>query len=189
MSNKNDNFFANYLAGLRKSLDEIPADKITAISELIYQAYLNNKQIFVMGNGGSAATASHFVCDLGKGSVKAGKPRFRIISLNDNTPLITALANDLGYDKIFAEQLMNLVQKDDIVICISASGNSPNILRAIEYANSRGATTVSLLGFDGGKARNISKEYIVVANKNYEQTEDVHLILAHAIAVYFRNKL
>jgi D-sedoheptulose 7-phosphate isomerase len=106
-----------------------------------------------MGNGGSASTASHFACDLGKGTIIEGKPRFRVISLNDNISLITALSNDCGYEEVFREQLMNLVNTGDIVIGITGSGNSPNVLKAMEYARSRGAVTIGFIGFDGGKLR------------------------------------
>ena len=189
MNSKSEKFFINHLTELKKSLDEIHIERVVTISELIYEAYRKNKQIFIMGNGGSAATASHFACDLGKGTIVEGKPRFRVMSLNDNTPLITALSNDFGYDRVFVEQLMNLVQKGDIVICITGSGNSPNVLKAIKYANSKGAITIAFLGFSGGKAKNMVQEHITISNRDYGQVESVHVILAHAVAQYFKNKI
>jgi len=142
-----------------------------------------------MGNGGSASTASHFACDLGKGTICEGKPRFRVVSLNDNMPLITALSNDFGYERVFIEQLMNLVSPDDLVISITGSGNSPNILKAVEYAKKQGAKTIGLIGFGGGKLQEIVDEHITVSNTNYGQVEDIHLILAHALSQYFKEMI
>jgi D-sedoheptulose 7-phosphate isomerase len=108
------------------------------------------------------------------------------MSLNDNMPLITALSNDFGYERVFIEQLMNLVNPGDLVISITASGNSPNILKAVQYAKKKGAKTIGLIGFGGGKLQKIVDEYVTVSNKNYGQVEDVHLILSHAISQYFK---
>ena len=179
----------NYLDSLKSYLDRIPLDKVEAITDLLSRAYKNNRQVFIMGNGGSASTASHFACDLGKGTIIEGKPRFRVISLNDNISLITALSNDCGYDEVFREQLMNLVQAGDIVISITGSGNSPNVLKAIEYARSRGAVTIGCIGFDGGKLRGMVDEEITLACSNYGQVEDIHLILEHLISQFFRQKI
>jgi D-sedoheptulose 7-phosphate isomerase len=179
-------FTDGYFSDLKQTIDEIPMDKFHKIVEMIHGAYQNNKYVFIMGNGGSASTASHFACDLGKGTICEGKPRFRVVSLNDNIPLITALSNDFGYDRVFIEQLMNLVSPGDLVISITGSGNSPNILMAIEYAKRKGAKTIGLIGFGGGKLKEIVDEHIIVANSNYGQVEDIHLILSHAISQYFK---
>jgi len=172
---------------LRRTLEEIAIEKVERIVQMIYEAYRNNKYVFIMGNGGSASTASHFACDLGKGTICEGKPRFRVMSLNDNMPLITALSNDFGYERVFIEQLMNLVNPGDLVISITGSGNSPNILRAVEYAKNQGAKTIGLIGFGGGKLQGMVDEHITVSNNNYGQVEDIHLILSHAISQYFKN--
>jgi len=182
-------FTNGYFTELKKTLDEIPMERVDKIVQMIYKAYRNNKYVFIMGNGGSASTASHFACDLGKGTICEGKPRFRVVSLNDNMPLITALSNDFGYERVFIEQLMNLVSPDDLVISITGSGNSPNILKAVEYAKKQGAKTIGLIGFGGGKLQEIVDEHITVSNTNYGQVEDIHLILAHALSQYFKEMI
>ena len=179
-------FTNGYFFELKRTIDEIPITKVKKIVQMIYQAYRNNKYVFIMGNGGSASTASHFACDLGKGTICEGKPRFRVVSLNDNMPLITALSNDFGYERVFIEQLINLVNPGDLVISITGSGNSQNIIQAVEYALKRGAKTIGLIGFGGGALKRIVDEYIVISNENYGQVEDIHLILCHAISQYFK---
>jgi D-sedoheptulose 7-phosphate isomerase len=179
-------FTDGYFSELKKTLEDIPMNKVERIVQMIYEAYCNNKYVFIMGNGGSASTASHFACDLAKGTICEGKPRFRVVSLNDNMPLITALSNDFGYERVFIEQLMNLVNPGDLVIGITGSGNSPNVLKAVEYAKKQGAKTIGLIGFGGGKLQEMVDEHITVSNNNYGQVEDIHLILAHAISQYFR---
>jgi D-sedoheptulose 7-phosphate isomerase len=178
-----------YLRQMMHTLSEVPVEKIERIIELIQQAYVDEKQIFILGNGGSASTASHFCCDLAKGTVVDGKRRLRVISLTDNVALLTAYANDLGYESVFVEQLKNLLQENDLVICITGSGKSPNVLSAIEYANKRGATTIGLLGFDGGLAKGMIKEHITLRNHNYGQVEDLHMILAHVISQCFKERV
>ena len=182
-------FTNGYFTELKKTLDEIPMERVDKIVQMIYKAYRDNKYVFIMGNGGSASTASHFACDLGKGTICEGKPRFRVMSLNDNMPLITALSNDFGYERVFIEQLMNLVNRGDLVISITGSGNSPNILKAVEYAKKQGAKTIGLIGFGGGKLQEIVDEHITVSNTNYGQVEDIHLILAHALSQYFKEMI
>jgi len=139
--------------------------------------------VYIMGNGGSAATASHFANDLGKAAKKSGKPPIRAFCLTDNVPWLTALANDEGYENVFAGQLDNHLRLGDVVIAISASGNSPNLVRAVELAKSRGATTIGILGFDGGTLRQMVDMLLLVPSKTgrYGPVEDVHLILEHVI--------
>lgn len=179
-------FADEYFNILKKTIDEIPMEKVEQIVKMILDAYQNNKYVFIMGNGGSASTASHFACDLGKGTICEGKRRFRVVCLNDNIPLITALSNDFGYERVFVEQLINLVNPEDLVICITASGNSPNILKAVEYAKKQGAKAIGLIGFGGGKLKKMVDGHITISNTNYGQVEDVHLILSHAISQYFK---
>jgi D-sedoheptulose 7-phosphate isomerase len=179
-------FTNGYFTELKRTLEEISMEKVERIVEMIYEAYRDNKYVFTMGNGGSASTASHFACDLGKGTICEGKPRFRVMSLNDNMPLITALSNDFGYERVFIEQLMNLVNPGDLVISITGSGNSPNILKAVEYAKNQGAKTIGLIGFGGGVLKEMVDEHITISNTNYGQVEDIHLMLAHAISQYFK---
>ncbi len=175
-----------YLNHVKDTIAQIPLERVARVIDLIYQAYVDKKQVFIVGNGGSASTASHLACDLGKGAVIEGKDRLRVMSLNDNTALLTAYANDVGYSHVFAEQLKSLIKEGDLLICISGSGNSPNILKAIEAARQVGAVTVGLFGFGGGKAVKMVDEHVTVDDATYEPVEDVHLILAHAISTCFR---
>jgi D-sedoheptulose 7-phosphate isomerase len=157
--------------------------------EILEKAYLDNKQVIIFGNGGSASTASHFVCDFGKGTAKPGLRRFRVMSLNDNMALVTAYGNDIGYDDIFSEQLKNLVNPGDVVIGITASGNSPNILKAMQVANDAGAQTIGWIGFGGGKLKDVVNSHITCSSKNYGVVECAHMILHHIVAQFFMKRL
>ena len=178
-----------YFDRLKAAIDRVPIERVEAMGEILYRAYRHNKHVFIVGNGGSAATASHMACDLGKNTISPNRPRFRVISLNDNMALLSALANDVGYDKVFSEQLKNLIHPGDVLISISGSGNSPNILRAMEYARSRAATNIALLGFDGGKAVALADEYVLVPVRDYGIVEDIHMILDHVLTEYFQSRL
>ena len=142
-----------YTTELQATLERLPEERIQEAIQLLALARLNRKQVFIMGNGGSASTASHFVCDLAKNTRNVNLPSFRVIGLADNMAIFSALANDEGYDQVFAQQLSSLLQPDDIVIAISASGNSPNVVNAVELANRMGATTIGMTGFDGGRLK------------------------------------
>jgi len=183
----------DYFNQVRQTLDEISLKEIEKIIEVIRRAYLKKKHIFIMGNGGSAATASHFACDLGKGTLRPKDEkkikRFKVTSLTDNIASITAWGNDFNYDHVFSEQLKNLISPNDVVIGISASGNSPNILNAIELAKKYKAITIGLTGFNGGKLAQISDVAIVAKINKYDIAEDVHLILTHMITRYFLEKI
>lgn len=178
-----------YLKEIKEAMDEIPLRDLEQIVNVIQDAYRKRKQIFIVGNGGSASTASHFACDLGKGTASGQKPRFRVMSLNDNIPLMTAIGNDLGYQELFAEQLRNWLEEGDVVILITCSGNSENILKAAEYANSRGATTVAFIGFGGGKLKKMVKEHVTFSSTKFEVVEPLHLLLEHLISFYFKAKI
>lgn len=179
----------DYINSLKNILDCVQISEVNKAAEILFKAYTNDKSIFIIGNGGSASTAEHFVCDLSKGTVKEGKKRFKVHSINENMSLITAYANDFDYNVIFIEQLKNLLGENDVVIGISASGNSQNILRAIEYANEAGAVTLGMTGFDGGKLKTAAKHCIHISSRNYGQIEDIHLITAHAICQYLKEKI
>jgi D-sedoheptulose 7-phosphate isomerase len=174
---------------LKEIIDKMPAEKIEAMGEILFQAYRHNKQVFIFGNGGSAATASHMACDLGKNTIGPNRPRFRVMSLNDNMPLLSALANDVGYDRVFSEQLVNLVRPGDVLIAISGSGRSPNIIEAMRYGRERAATIIALLGFDGGEAIGLADEYVLVPSSEYGPIEDMHMILDHILTGYFAERL
>ena len=178
-----------YLAEVQATLKKLPLDKIRDVIGVLQHARLNNKQVFILGNGGSAATASHFACDLGKGTLMVGRPRFRVIALTDNMPLFSAWANDHGYENVFAEQLASFVQPGDVVIGISGSGNSVNVLKAIELARSIRATTIGFTGFDGGKLKDMVDICLLVPNHCMEQVEDIHLVLEHLICTCLRKAI
>jgi D-sedoheptulose 7-phosphate isomerase len=178
----------NYLTGVKTVLDALSCEQICTFIEHVRRAYEDGRQVFIVGNGGSAATASHMACDFGKTALvgrdgRSGK-RFRVIALTDNVPLITAWANDASFSRIFSEQLRNLANSGDLLIVITASGNSPNILEAIKAGKELGMMTIGMLGFSGGAAREMLDDYILVDKNDYGPVEDVHLILNHLITHY-----
>jgi len=185
MSENDMKILMDYVEHLKKTVDLINLEQVNKISEILSRAYRNDKSVFIIGNGGSASTASHFASDLGKGTLERyydmHKKRFRAYSLTDNVVLMTAYGNDLDYNNIFAQQLRNLIEKGDVLIAITASGNSENILRAIDLANKQGATTIGFLGFEGGKAKDMTDHSIIVKSENYGVIEDIHLMLEHMI--------
>jgi D-sedoheptulose 7-phosphate isomerase len=168
-----------YLHLLEKKLNALNIQQINKIVNLIQSAYDNGNTIFTMGNGGSGTTASHIVCDFNNGASANLARKFKVMCLNDNVPSISAIANDISYDAIFKEQLKNFLRPGDVVIGISASGNSKNIIRAIEYANKSGATTIGFCGFDGGKMKKTAKYSIHVKADDMKVTEDIHSIVSH----------
>jgi len=180
---------SNYIEGLSGCLKELSRQDIDGIAEAIFAAYKKGRQIFIMGNGGSAATASHFARDLTIGTRAKGKPRIQAASLTDSVVMVTALANDVDYSSIFQEQLIGHVQKGDVAIGISASGNSPNVLKGMAFARSQGAVTIGLIGFGGGKLKELSDKAIILSSRDYGQVEDIHMALAHMIAYILREKL
>lgn len=175
-----------YLTEMQSTLSNLPIDSIERVVRLLREARSQKKRVFLFGNGGSAATASHLACDLAKGTSTKGKPRMRVVSLTDNVPLISAWANDSSYEDIFAQQLQEQVEPGDIVIGISGSGKSPNVLNAIKVARSAGAITVGLTGLDGGDLKNLVDLCIVVPDNSIDQVEDVHLMLGHIITSCLR---
>lgn len=178
-----------YLGRLQEGLDGLPREQLNQLGEILLRAYRNDKQVFVMGNGGSSSTASHMAADLAKNTIGPNMRRFRITSLNDNAAIVTALANDLGYENVFAEQLTSLMRAGDVLIAVSASGNSPNILNAMRYARTRSAEVVGLFGFDGGQAAGLADVSITVPSNDYGVVEDVHLVVNHMLVDFFRDQL
>ena len=181
----------NYIEGLRRCLEELSQQKeaIERIANIIFQAYKKGKQVFIMGNGGSATTASHCALGFEKQAAVEGKPRLRSQSLTDSIALITAWANDTDYSGIFLEQLKNRLDEGDVVIGISASGNSPNVLRAIEYAKGKGAITIGFTGFGGGKLKQLADECITLSSRDYGQVEDAHLTLTHILSDMLKERI
>jgi D-sedoheptulose 7-phosphate isomerase len=179
----------DYLKGLHSSLDEIGEKDVAEIVDIIMEAHKKGRKIVFMGNGGSATTASHFARDISIGTAVEGKPRLRAISLTDNIAMITSLANDVDYDSIFREQLIDQLHQGDVVIGISASGNSPNVLEAMKYARSAGAVTVGLIGFGGGKLKGLADKSIVLSSRDYGQVEDTHLVLDHIFTCLLKERI
>jgi D-sedoheptulose 7-phosphate isomerase len=178
-----------YLERLRVAMDGLARERLSELGEILFRAYRNDKQVLVIGNGGSSSTASHMAADLAKNTIGPNMRRFRIMSLNDNAAIVTALANDLGYENVFSEQLTSLVGAGDVLIAVSASGNSPNILKAMRYARSRSAEVVGLLGFDGGQAVALADLAIIVPSNDYGVVEDLHLVINHILVDFFRDQL
>lgn len=178
-------FSSRYKAELIDALETVELDKVGQAIDMLRKARDADRHIFVCGNGGSASTASHFVTDMVKGASYKRNSRFRIMALTDSMPTITAYSNDVSYDCVFAEQLKNFAQSGDMLICISSSGNSPNVLYATEYANSIGCDTIALTGRDGGKLGGLAKLQIRVAESHTGRIEDGHLIVCHMICYYF----
>jgi D-sedoheptulose 7-phosphate isomerase len=178
----------SYLSDISSTLHALPLGQIAEVIQTLDRARKHGRRVYIFGNGGSAATASHFACDLAKGTITQGTPRFKVFSLTDGTPLVSAWANDTDYSNVFTEQLKNYVEPNDVVVAISGSGNSRNVLNAVEEARLRGAITIGFSGFDGGRLNTLADIGVVVPNYTMEQVEDVHLILTHLIATLLRNQ-
>ncbi len=178
-----------YMKGLAATLEQLDTAQLARIVAVLLEAQENGKSVFTMGNGGHGNTAAHMINDIAKHSISSDQKdsvvtakRFRTMCLNDSVSLLTGVANDMGYDHVFSEQLKNWCQAGDVVIGISGSGNSPNVLRAFEVAKERGATTICLSGKGGGKAREQADICVVVPSDKMVQIEDVHLAINHAVA-------
>lgn len=178
-------FGQQYKSQLLRALETVDLEAVGQAIEILAQARARNRHIFVCGNGGSASTASHFVCDMVKGASFNRESRFRIMALTDSLPTITAYSNDVGYDCVFAEQLKNFAQAGDVFMAISGSGNSPNVVCAMDYANSIGCETIALTGRDGGKLGPMAKLQIRVAEPHMGRIEDGHMIVCHMLCYYF----
>jgi len=168
---------------------KIPSSDIEKVIQAVLEAYYAGNRIFIFGNGGGSSTSSHFTCDLAKGTVTEGKPRLKAISLVDNVALLTAWANDTDYTNTFGEQLINLVEPGDVVMGLSGSGMSPNVINAFKIANDAGAISILLSGFKGGKAVSVARLSIVVPSDDMQHIEDVHLILCHIIFRVVRKRI
>lgn len=180
-----------YFEMYRKAVARLPYRQVDGIIDALMRAYEEQKNIFIFGNGGSAALASHFACDLGKGTAirHNGHKRFRVMALTDNVPLMTAWANDSCYDKIFAEQLRNFIAAGDVAFAISGSGNSPNVLQALQVARDRRALTMGLTGFRGGQMKTLCDICVVLPCNNMQLIEDFHLSVTHAVFSVIRQRI
>ncbi|MDB5082697.1 MAG: hypothetical protein JWP00_4621 [Chloroflexi bacterium] len=182
----NSQYISQYYSELKNSLDSISPVALGEIVSVLQQAAANHKMIYICGNGGSASTASHMACDLAKGTRIAGFPYFRAIALTDSMSQLSAWANDTHYDNCFSGQLEGLGQPGEILIAISGSGNSANVLSAVTTARQLGMTTIGFVGFQGGKLKDMVEHSIVIPAENIEQVEDVHMSLVHSIATALR---
>jgi D-sedoheptulose 7-phosphate isomerase len=170
-------------------IEKLPLTTIDQITEVLLRAYDSGRMVYLFGNGGSAALASHFVCDLGKGATNGSSKRFKALAFTDNVPLMTAWANDARYEDIFAEQLMNFVRPNDIAFAISGSGRSPNVLKALKVAREAGAFTIGLTGFQGGEMRDLCDLCVIIPSDNMQIIEDLHLSVTHALFTALRAKI
>lgn len=175
----------DYIKNMNSTIEALDEKQITDFIDLLYKAYNEERMVFVIGNGGSAANASHFAQDLAKGTRKnlEQAKRIKALSLTDNIPFITALGNDDGYDTIFEQQLRTYAKPGDILVCISGSGNSPNIIKAVEWANKNNLITVGVTGFDGGKLMKLSKYSVHVPLNNMFIVESIHSVIFHYVLV------
>lgn len=172
---------SDYFNRLKETIDKISREDVNQLMNILLKAKDEGKTVFTMGNGGSSSTASHFCCDFNKGISFGQDKMFKFICLNDNIPTMMAYANDMSWDEIFVGPLKNFLQKGDIVIGISGSGNSNNVVKALEYANSAGAFTIGLTGYSGGKVKQICQHNVHIPVDEMQITEDLHLVLDHCI--------
>jgi D-sedoheptulose 7-phosphate isomerase len=175
----------DYIKAQKAALDSIPSGAVAELIELLRRALQEERQIFVFGNGGSAANSSHFAIDLGKGASDKLKRRFRVLSLNDNTGWLTALANDYSYDEVFRGQLQNYARPGDIVLAMSVSGNSPNCVKALEWAKKNQLQTVALVGAKRGRMAEVAEQVIVINDTHYGRVEDAQMGICHLLCYAF----
>jgi len=189
-SRRKEAYTAGYFKALAQLIPQLPYAAIDTIVEVLLEAFLEERTVFVFGNGGSAASASHMMVDMNKGTAKADTARrMKVIALTDNVPLLTAWANDVSYEHVFSEQLKNFLQENDVAFAISASGNSANVLAALRMARGRRALTVGLAGHEGGKMKALCNACAVVPSDNVQMIEDMHHAILHSIFTVLRERL
>jgi len=181
-------FMNSYITRLAGILERINGKEFEDFIAELDRAYRQEASIFIFGNGGSATTASHFACDMNKGVGHGKSKKFKVVCLNDNIPILLAYANDISYNDVFMEQLKNFVQAEDLVIGVSGSGNSENIVRAVSYANERGIATFGICGFDGGSLKNVAQNSLVIDCDDMQKIEDTHLIIFHCAMQWFNTR-
>lgn len=195
---KDELYINNYFDEMKKIIDDISREEINKVIEVLFDLWKNDSQVFAMGNGGSASTASHFVCDLAKCTIVEGKKRFKVIGLNDNIPLVSALTNDNGFDNLYVEQLKNFFKKGDAVVCFSVHGGSgqdkaglwsQNLLKAMQYAKDNGGIAIGFSGFDGGAMKTLADVCLVVPFNATPHVESFHLVLEHLISNCLHEKI
>jgi len=178
-----------YFDNVVQAIEKMPLSTIDRIVNALMQAYESGRMVYLFGNGGSAALASHFACDLGKGAANGSGKRFQVVAFTDNVPLITAWANDARYEDIFAEQLINFVRPDDVAFAISGSGRSRNVINALKVARDAGALTIGLTGFQGGDMKDLCDVCLIIPSDNMQVIEDLHLSVTHAVFTALRARI
>jgi D-sedoheptulose 7-phosphate isomerase len=178
-------WISDYVQAQKAALDSIPQTQVAALIERLRQALLENRHLFVFGNGGSAANASHFVTDLGKGSSDKVGRRFRCLSLNDNVSWLTAIGNDYSFEDIFTRQLENYAQPNDLLLALSVSGSSPNVVKAVQWSNEHGVETIALVGAKRGALAKIARHVLVIDSTHYGRVEDAHMAICHMLCYAF----
>lgn len=184
----NQPYFQAYIDRQKAAYDAIPLDRVASIIELIRSCWANDRQLFAFGNGGSASNVSHFITDLGKSASDRMGNRFRCLSLNENVSWITALGNDYSYEDVYVGQLQNYAQAGDLVLTLSVSGNSPNVVKAVEWANAHGLTTIALVGGKRGRVAEMAHEVIVIDDTHYGRVEDAQMTICHMLCYGFIEK-
>ncbi|MGV3773604.1 MAG: D-sedoheptulose-7-phosphate isomerase [Verrucomicrobiales bacterium] len=180
-----NDWIQNYIQQQKAALDSIPVGEVAALINKLKAAHQQDRQIFIFGNGGSASNASHFITDLGKGASDKLAKRFRCMSLNDNISWITALGNDYSYEEVYSRQLTNFAKPGDIALTLSVSGNSPNLVKAFEWANQNGLETVAIVGAKKGKLAQIAKQVIIIKDEHYGRVEDAQMGICHMLCYAF----
>ena len=178
-------YFQTYLDRQKTAYDAIPLDRVAHLIDMIKSCWQEDRQLFAFGNGGSASNVSHFITDLGKSASDRMGKRFRCLSLNENVSWITALGNDYAYDEVYMRQLQNYARPGDLVLTLSVSGNSPNVVKAVEWANANGLTTIALVGGKRGKLADIAHESIVIQDEHYGRVEDAQMTICHMLCYGF----
>ena len=178
-------WITNYLEAQKRAVDSIPPEAVARGIELLRQAWRADRQIFICGNGGSAANSSHFATDLGKGSSDVVGQRFRVLSLTDNVSWMSAIGNDYSYDDVFSRQLANYARTDDVLITVSVSGNSPNLIKALKSAKSQGLKTIALVGAKRGRTAELADEVIAIGDTHYGRVEDAQMHVLHLFCYAF----
>jgi D-sedoheptulose 7-phosphate isomerase len=181
-------WIADYLEAQKRAVDSVKPAEIAALVETLRAAWSQDQQIFAIGNGGSAANASHFAVDLGKGSSDKLPRRFRVLSLTDNVAWMTALGNDYSYDEIFSRQLANYAREGDVLIAASVSGNSPNLVKAFDWAKAQGVKTIALVGAKRGRLAELADQVVVIDDTHYGRVEDVQMHILHILCYAFMEK-
>ncbi len=180
-----NDWITGYVAAQKAALDSIPTDAVARLTGTLQRAWREDRQIFVFGNGGSAANASHFATDLGKGASDKLPRRFRVLSLNDNVPWMTALGNDYSYEDVYLRQLQNYARPGDLALTMSVSGNSPNLVKAIQWAAANGLHTIALVGSKRGRLAELAQDVIVIDDTHYGRVEDCHMGICHMLCYAF----